>query len=133
MRHLSGGPSWLIDDCAETAVPHPLTEVTLLDVGACGLLNLHLPGSRGKPPFAEQPLGTHDVQDDNLLPIKAIEQPTGGFDYLAIAGPPELRRATSAFGMIRQLSGVIENPSDQPGRSNRVFQRNVFGNGLEIA
>ena len=61
----------------------------------------------------EQSLRAHDVHDEDVSSIKAIEDSARRFNYLTIAGTQaEFSGATATFRMICELPNVLDDPLD---------------------
>ena len=96
------------------------------------LLGLCLLGAFGKLALAEQSFRTHDVQDENLVPVITVEDAAGRLHDLTIARLPEFLRATPTLRVIHKLSDVAENSFDKLRRCNWVLQCDVVGNCVKI-
>src|SRR5690606_6919734 len=96
----------------------------------CGLC---LPRTRCQPLFAKQSLRAHDVQDENLVPIVAIEDATRRLHNLPIPRLPKLLWPATALWMIGKLLHMGKDALDQLRGSDRVLQCYVVGDGIQIA
>ncbi len=72
-----------------------------------------LPSAGREQGRAKQALRSHHMQDNDLLPVVAIEDPAGRLDNLAIAGSLQLLRAAAALWIVSQLVDMIENTSNK--------------------
>ena len=81
-------------------------------------------GSGRERALAQQALEAHDMQDEDLVPVVAVEDAAGRLDHLAITRSPELSRPTATLGKFSQPFGVIEDALDEICRCNRVQRRN---------
>jgi hypothetical protein len=97
------------------------------------LSDLSALGTRRETPFAEQALRSHDMQDENLVSVIAVEDTTRWLYNLAVARPPQLLWPTATLRMIHQLFNVTKDALDERRRRNRILQRDVIGNGIQIA
>ena len=61
-----------------------------------------------------------------------VEDTAGRLHYLAITGAPEFWRATSAVRVVGKLLNVAEDAFDKLCRCDRIFQRNVVGDCINI-
>lgn len=75
--------------------------------------------------LAQQALGTHHVQHEDLVPIVAIKEPVGRLDDPAMTSASNLRRSTAAVGMLGELSDMREHPADDTRGGLGIFQRNI--------
>ena len=66
-------------------------------------LGLYLSRARCQPPLAKQTLRAHDVQDEDLVPIVAIEDATRWLHNLPVPRPPKFLWAAAALWMISEL------------------------------
>ena len=82
-------------------------------------------GAFGKLALAEQSFRTHDVQDENLVPVITVEDAAGRFHDLTVARFPKLSRATPALRMIYKLFDMAEDSFDQLRRRYWVLQCDV--------
>jgi len=76
------------------------------------LLGLCLLGALGKLALAEQSFRTHDVQDENLVPVITVEDVAGRLHDLTVARFPKLLRATPALRVIHELFDVAKDALD---------------------
>jgi hypothetical protein len=72
------------------------------------------------------------MQDKDFVSVMAVENTTGRLDYLAIAGVPEFLRAAAAVRMVGKLLNVVEDAFDKLRRCDRIFQRYVVSNCINI-
>ena len=73
------------------------------------------------------------MQDEDLVPIVAVEDATRRFDNLAVTGAPELLRATATVRMIGKLLDMTKDAFDQLCSSRRAFECNVVGDCIKIS
>lgn len=73
------------------------------------------------------------MQDENLVSVIAVEDTARWLHNLAVAGPPQLLWRTATLRMIRQPFNVTKDALDERRRRNRILQRDVIGNGIQIA
>ncbi len=73
------------------------------------------------------------MQDEDLAPIKAVEDAARWLHDLTIAGAPKFWWTTTALRVIRQLLNKAKDALNKLGRSNRVLQRNVVGDSIQVA
>src|SRR5260370_42090818 len=69
----------------------------------------------------KQPLASHHVEDPDALPVKAIKDPAGRLDNLAVSGTTELGGGGSALWGALQLFDMFERSLDgaAPGLRGR--------------
>ncbi len=76
------------------------------------MLDICLPGTRGKVFWTQQALRPHHMENENFATVVAIKDTTGWFHDLAITRAPEFRRPATTFGVICQLCDVAEDTLD---------------------
>jgi len=72
------------------------------------------------------------MQDKDLVAVITIEDPAWRLHYLAITRLSKFWRPTATFRMVCKLLDMTENAFDQFRRSDRAFQCDVVGNGVQI-
>ena len=83
--------------------------------------------------FAQQALGAHDMEDDDLLAVVSIKDPARRLDDLPIAGPLQLARPAAALGMIFELLDMVEDAFDELSRRDRILESDIFRDRFQIA
>ena len=73
------------------------------------------------------------MQHKNPFTVIPVEDTTGRFNDLAVAGSLELSRAAATLGVICQLPDVRQNTPDQLRGRGVILQRDVVGNRVEVA
>ena len=96
-------------------------------------LGLCLSRTRCQPPLAKQTLRAHDVQDEDLVPIVAIEDATRWLHNLPVPRPPKFLWAAAALWMISELLDMTKDALDQFRCSDWILQCDVIGNGIQVA
>ena len=96
------------------------------------LLGLCLFSPRRKLAFPEQTFRPHDMQDKDLASIIAIEDPARRLHNLTVTGAPQLLRPATTLWMVSQLLYMTKDAPNELGSSNRIFQCDVVGNGIQI-
>lgn len=90
-------------------------------------------GTRRKLPLAQQALGAQDMQDKDLVSVMAMEDATRWLHDLTVARPPEFWWPTATLRVVGQLLDVAEYAFDKLCCRDRAFQRDVVGNGIQVA
>ena len=96
------------------------------------MLRLCSLGACGDASTAQQPLGSHDVENENLVSVVPVKDAARGLDDLAISRPPKLLRPATTLRVVDQLLDMAEDALDKRGCSNRIFERNVVCDGIQI-
>ena len=83
--------------------------------------------------WSQQALGAHDVEDENTPDILTVEDAAGRFDDLPIAPAFKLLGFGAAFRVVLKLVYVPEYFPNEPPCRFRIVQRDVIGDGVQIA
>lgn len=81
----------------------------------------------------KQLLRSHDMKYQGALAIVPIENAAWRLNDLPISRPLQLRRPATTFGVGLELLHVPKDPLNQLGSGRGIFDRNVIGNGIQIA
>lgn len=73
-----------------------------------------------------------NVENEYLLAVKPIENAARRFHDLAISESAKLGNPGPAFGLLNQLSDVLEKPPHQFPRRVRLIERDVISDRIEI-
>src|SRR5690606_1050285 len=73
------------------------------------------------------------MQDIDLVPVMAVEDPAWRLDNLTIARALELWRTASALRVVTQLLDMVKNTADQRRRGTWVLQCDGISDGFQIA
>src|SRR5690606_39224167 len=73
------------------------------------------------------------MQDIDLVPVMAVEDPAWRLDNLTIARPRDFWRPASALRVVTPLLGMVNNTADQRRRGTWVLKCDVISDGFQIA
>lgn len=73
------------------------------------------------------------MQDENFVPVVAIEDAAGGLHNLAVAGASQLLRATAALRVGSQSLDMTDDALDEFRSCDGIFQCDEIGNAIQIA
>lgn len=82
--------------------------------------------------MTQEPLGPHDVENENFVSIVPVKHAARGLDDLTIPRPPQLLGAATTLRVIDQLLDMAKDALDKRDCSNRIFERDVVCDGIQI-
>ena len=96
----------------------------------CALL---LSGSCSEHAPPEQPFAVHDVEDEHLCTLVAIEDTARWFNYLPVPPPLQFGWLWPAFRVFSQLLDVAEHSLYELSCRLRIVQCDVISNGIQVS